>query len=276
MWRFSGVGVTDNGLVRDQNEDSAFLGAHLALVADGVGGAAAGEVASATAAYVVAAHLLSQRVDDLPSVLGRAVAVARDDIVRGGGIDPTRAGMATTLTALATNGHEVALAHIGDSRAYRLSHGMLSRISTDHTYVQRLIDHGEIEPEAARQHPWRNVVLRSLTSLPTVPGEGVGNEPDIFLVEAAAGDRLMVCSDGLSDLVPEEQMTAILSGGDPRSAADALLAAALDEGGSDNITCLVLDLVDGPPVIGDGQLLGAVRDPTNIVDPALRTGTLPA
>lgn len=276
MLRFSGVGVTDTGLVRDHNEDSGFVGPHLALVADGVGGAAAGEVASATAAYVVASHLLSQRLDDLPSVLSRAVAAAREAIVSGGGADPARAGMATTLTAFATNGRQVALAHIGDSRAYRLSQGRLSRVSTDHTYVQRLVDHGEIDAEAARRHPWRNVVLRSLTSLPAVPGEGVGNEPDVFLVDAVAGDRLMVCSDGLSDLVPEEQMAAILAGSDPRSAVERLLATALAGGGSDNVTALVLDVVDGSPVIGDGQLLGAVRDPANIVDPTLRPGTLPA
>jgi PPM family protein phosphatase len=142
MLRFSGAGISDVGRVRPHNEDAAFLGPYVAVVADGVGGAAAGEVASATSAYVVAATALARFGEDPAEVLVRGVEDAHASVRAGVAADPERSGMATTLTALATDGSRVVLAHVGDSRAYLLRDGDLRQLSHDHTYVQHLVDSG--------------------------------------------------------------------------------------------------------------------------------------
>jgi protein phosphatase len=264
MLRFSGPGVTDVGRVRDHTEDSAFLGPSVALVADGVGGAAAGEVASATVAYVVSAIARLRADQDPAAVIAEAIEAARESLQVGIDADLQRAGMATTLTALATDGTKVVLGHVGDSRGYLFRAGGLQQITTDHTYVQQLVASGQLDPAAVRRHPWRNVVLRSLHGGPLE----VDQSPDVVVLDLVPGDRLLLCSDGLTDLVEDAAISEILRLEDPRSAAAQLVEAALDAGGTDNVTCLVFDLVDGPRVVGDGLLLGAVRDVVNIVDPA--------
>lgn len=263
MLRFTGVGVTDVGLVRDHNEDSGFVGPYLALVADGVGGAAAGEIASATTTYAVSSASLARPGDDPRRMLAQAVAAARRQLLDGVAMDVHRAGMATTLTAVATDGERVALAHVGDSRAYLVHEGRLVQLSTDHTYVQQLVDEGHLTPAQARVHHWKNVVLRAL------PGSDAGDieTADVLELEVSPGDRIMLCSDGLSDLLDEEQIGAGLRIADPQSAAARLVSEALAAGGPDNVTCVVVDVIDGPRVVGDGQLLGAVRDLANVVDP---------
>ena len=266
MLRFSGVGVSDVGLVRPDNEDSAFVGPYVALVADGVGGAAAGEVASATAAYAMAATALARFGDPPEAVLRAGAEAAGASVQRGVQSDLRRLGMATTLTAVVCDGRRVVVGHVGDSRAYHLRDGALSQVSRDHTYVQRLVDRGEIDLRVAWRHPWRNVVLRS------VDGDPVHEEIDLVPLAVETGDRLLLCSDGLTDLVPDTTIVGLLSTADPHSAAARLVRAALDAGGKDNVTCVVVDVVDGPRVVGDGQLLGAVREIGNIVDPgAVRT-----
>jgi PPM family protein phosphatase len=140
--RFSGVALSHVGLVRSGNEDSGFLGPTCMLVADGVGGAAAGEVASATTAYVVSATALGAPTTDPVSMLRAAIRLAQEQVALGMQRDPTREGMATTLTAVATDGTRFALAHVGDSRGYLLRDGSLTRVSRDHTWVQRLVDEG--------------------------------------------------------------------------------------------------------------------------------------
>lgn len=261
MLRFSGAGVSDVGLVRSDNEDSAFVGPYVAVVADGVGGAAAGEVASATATYAVAATVLS-RFGDAPEELLRAGAEAASaNVQRGVQRDLNRLGMATTLTAAVCDGERVVLGHVGDSRAYLYRDGRLTQLSRDHTYVQRMVDSGQLDAVSAWRHPWRNVVLRS------IDGDPVHEAIDLVPVRVAPGDRLLLCSDGLSDLVPDSMIEELLPVDDPYSAAAVLVQAALAAGGKDNVTCVVLDVVDGPVVVGDGQLLGAVYDPRNIVDP---------
>ncbi|KRF15472.1 hypothetical protein ASG90_12340 [Nocardioides sp. Soil797] len=264
MLRFTGVGVTDVGLVRDHNEDSGFVGPYLALVADGVGGAAAGEIASATTTYAVSAAALAHPGGDPRVVLAEAVAVARRQLLDGVAMDMRRAGMATTLTAVATDGERVALAHVGDSRAYLVHEGHLVQLSTDHTYVQQLVEQGHLTPAQARVHHWKNVVLRAL------PGSDTGEieAADVLELEVAPGDRLMLCSDGLSDLLDDEQIAEGLRVSDPQSASAGLVSEALEAGGVDNVTCVVIDVIEGPRVVGDGQLLGAVRDMANVVDPA--------
>ncbi len=171
--------------------------------------------------------------------------------------------MATTLTALATDGTRVVLGHLGDSRGYLFRDGALQQITTDHTYVQQMIAAGQLVPEQARSHPWRNVVMRSLHGGPAE----VDQAPDIVALDLGPGDRVLLCSDGLTDLVTDQRIAEILHVPDPEAAATRLVDAALEAGGSDNVTCLVFDVVDGPRVNGDGQLLGAVRDVVNIVDP---------
>lgn len=263
MLRFSGAGVSEVGLRRDNNEDSAFVGPYLALVADGVGGAAAGEIASATATYALTATALSRFGEHVAAVLRAGVAAARGSVRRGAEGDPARAGMATTLTAVASDGERILLGHLGDSRAYTFRSGRLARVSRDHTAVQDLVDQGRITVADARDHPWRNVVLRSIGADEGVPLD------DVELTELALGpgDRILLCSDGLTDLVPETRIEEVLRLRDPHSAAAVLTHAALAAGGIDNVTCVVLDVVDGPLVVGDGQLLGAVREPANVADP---------
>ena len=191
------------------------------------------------------------------------MADARLNLRAGVREDPARDGMATTLTAVVSDGRRVLLGHVGDSRAYAWRAGCLRRVSRDHTYVQELLDAGELSPEEVACHPWRNVVLRSLHD---APDEAL-DDLDVVELEVAPGDRLLLCSDGLTDLVAEERIEQVLSMRDPHSAAAVLTHAALEAGGRDNITCVVLDVIDGPLVVGDGRLLGAVQDVANIVDP---------
>jgi PPM family protein phosphatase len=262
MLRFSGAGVSDVGRVRPHNEDAAFLGPYVAVVADGVGGAAAGEVASATSAYVVAATALARFGEDPGQVLVQGVEAAHASVRAGVAADPERTGMATTLTALATDGDRVVLAHVGDSRAYLLRDGDLHQLSHDHTYVQHLVDSGQLDADARTGHPWSNVVLRSLDG---------GPDPslDVTELDLEVGDRLLLCTDGLTDLVADLEIAEALKGlADPQVAASILVHAANTAGGRDNVTCLVLDVETGPMVIGDGTVLGALADPANVVDPA--------
>jgi serine/threonine protein phosphatase PrpC len=260
MLRFSGAGVSDVGRIRAHNEDSAFHGPYVAVVADGVGGAAAGEVASATAAYVLAATALARFGDDPGDVLVRGVEGAHASLRAGVGADPGRTGMATTLTAVITDGSRVVLGHVGDSRAYLLRGDQLRQVSRDHTYVQHLVDTGELDPAQRPGHPWSNVVMRALDG---------GPDPSLDLtdLEVRCGDRLLLCTDGLTDLVTDQRIAEVLRLADPHSAAAVLTHSALQAGGKDNITAVVLDVVDGPLVVGDGRLLGALLDVGNVVDP---------
>lgn len=259
--RFSGVAVSHPGLVRSGNEDSGFLGPSCMLVADGVGGAAAGEVASSTAAYVVLSLALSDPRAEPLAMLKDGVRLAQEQVAAGGHQDPARAGMATTLTALATDGQTFGLAHVGDSRGYVLCDGRITRVTHDHTLVQRLVDEGNLHETEAAVHPWRNVVMRSVNG--TLEEGG-----DVTMLRLAAGDRVLLTSDGLTDLVSETHVEDLLNENDDDDAVEALLDAALDAGGTDNITCVLATIVDGPPVIADGALVGAVRDPRNLVDAA--------
>jgi serine/threonine protein phosphatase PrpC len=249
------------GLVREHNEDAGFAGPYLQLVADGVGGAAAGEVASATTAYVVTALAMGRPDLDGASVLAEAVATAHRELRRGTREDHARQGMATTLTALLVRGDRVTLAHVGDSRAYLLRDGQLTRVSTDQTLVQLLVDKGELAPEQVPTHPYRNVVLRSVNGDEPVT-------PSLRELDLVVGDRTLLCSDGLTDLVAEDDIVEALRPVDPDDAADALVGLALAAGGRDNVTCLVADLRDGPEVNSVGRLLGAMQDPWLVVDPA--------
>ena len=232
---------TDIGLGRDDNEDSAYAGTRLLAVADGMGGHAAGEVASA--AVIDALRPLDTEVPagELLNALDHAVRQAKRklaDLVHG---DPALSGMGTTLTALLWSGSQLGLVHIGDSRAYLVRDGELFQITQDHSMVQSLLDDGKITPAEVASHPQRSLILRALVA-------GSTYEPDLQLREARPGDRYLLCSDGLTDVLDARAITTVLlTVPDPDQAAAGLVALALEGGGSDNITCIVADVVAQQP-----------------------------
>ncbi len=229
---------SDVGLLREGNEDSAYAGPRLLAVADGMGGHAAGEVASA-----VAISALSHLDDDVPGTdladaLGRAVREANATLHNMVIANPALDGMGTTLTAMLWSGPRVAVCHIGDSRAYLLRDGELYQITHDHTLVQRLQDEGRISPDEAATHPQRSLILRALDGRSEA-------EPDVSLREAKVGDRYLLCSDGLSGVVSAETLHRTLSTvTEPDQAVIQLVELANRGGGPDNITCIVADVVE--------------------------------
>ena len=251
---------SDVGLLREGNEDSAYAGPNLLAIADGMGGHAAGEVASAVAISALA-PLDHQNLHDSKAMLGalaRAVAAANNTLHEMSVADPSVEGMGTTLTALLWSGAQVALCHIGDSRAYLLRDDDFQQITRDHTLVQSLVDEGRLSPEAAATHPQRSLVMRALQS-------STDAEPDLAMREAMLGDRYLLCSDGLSDVVTEQTMHKTLAAyGDPEHAILQLIDLAIRSGGPDNITCIVADVVDtvtGPvPPSEAPQLAGAAAN----------------
>ena len=262
MLQFRFDAESDTGRYRANNEDAGFAGPYLLCVADGVGGQAAGEVASATTSYVVSARALSNPGHDPLRLLAAAAEEAHHQLELGVDADDRRVGMATTLTAILTNGVQTALAHVGDSRAYLLHDGGLSRLTRDHTLVQAMVDAGRLTPAEAAASPHRNVVLQAIdaTRTPT---------PDLLRLDLQPGDRLMICSDGLSDVLHEAAIAAILAVPSLRLATRNLVQAALDGGTHDNVTVIVADVVDEPAVVGTGSVLGAAVDlRNNVVDPA--------
>ena len=229
---------SDVGMLREGNEDSAYAGPHLLAIADGMGGHAAGEVASA-----VAIAELAPLDDDVPGMdmlgaLADAVAKANARLHDMSAADPSMEGMGTTLTAMLWSGARMGLCHIGDSRAYMLRDGELYQITRDHTLVQSLLDDGRINADEAATHPQRSLILRALDSRTDA-------EPDLSIREALDGDRYLLCSDGLSDVVTEETVhRALLSIDDPNEAVIQLVGLANKAGGPDNITCIVADVID--------------------------------
>jgi serine/threonine protein phosphatase PrpC len=229
---------SDVGLLREGNEDSAYAGPRLLAVADGMGGHAAGEVASA-----VAIAALADLDDDMPAselqiALSTAVAHANQILHEMVSADPSIGGMGTTLTAMLWSGSKVALCHIGDSRAYVLSDSEFRQITHDHTLVQSLVDDGRISPDEAATHPQRSLLLRALDGTSEA-------EPDLSIREAHKGDRYLLCSDGLSGVVSEETLHQTLAAvAEPEEAVRQLVELAIRGGGPDNITCIVADVVD--------------------------------
>jgi len=251
---------SDTGRVRTNNEDAGFAGPYLLCVADGVGGAAAGEVASATTAYVVSARALAHPGHEPGRLLSAAAREAHAQLVAGVAADPRRLGMATTLTAVLTDGVHTALAQVGDSRAYLLREGELTQLSHDQTLVQEMVDAGRLTPEEAAASPYRNVVLHA------IDGENVP-DPELLMLALQPGDRLLLCSDGVSDVLSSAALQMLL-GLDSRSrAADRIVRAALDGGSRDNVTAIVADVIDAPGIAANGMVLGAAFDLHNVVDP---------
>lgn len=223
---------TDVGYVREHNEDSLLVRPPLFAVCDGMGGHKAGEVASDIAVRVLAAR--APRQSDAEG-LKNAVEQANLSIIHAVHEGEGREGMGTTCTAAILEDERLTIAQVGDSRAYLLHNGSLQQITRDHSLVADLIDQGEITPEEARNHPWRSYITRALGLDPRV-------EPDIYELNISTGDRLMLCSDGLYSMVRDDKIADILNRTpDPQKAADRLVKAALDAGGSDNVTVIVID-----------------------------------
>ncbi|MGN9759868.1 MerR family transcriptional regulator [Streptomyces sp. SD31] len=226
---------SDRGRVRPANQDTAYAGTRLLAVADGCGpeGAAASSAAVEALRFLDTAELPAGNVLNL---LEEAVQGAKEAIRDAA--DGTGEDTGTTLTALLWTGSRLALVHIGDSRAYLLRDGALFRITDDHTVVQSLIDEGRLSPEEAKTHPQRALLLKALS--PTTPAT-----PDLRLQDAAPGDRYLLCSDGLSGVVPDPHIRHLLTSAPaPDTAVHTLIAAANDAGGPDNVSCVVADVVE--------------------------------
>jgi serine/threonine protein phosphatase PrpC len=243
---------SDVGLVRSNNQDSAFAGPHLLVVCDGMGGAAGGDVASS----VVVAHLAqlddeAHGPDDIVGELESAVAAAHAEMLDRVKADPALAGLGTTVTAILRAENKFAMAHVGDSRAYLLRNGELTQVTTDHTFVQHLVNTGRITQEEAERHPQRSVLLRVLGDFePDIP-------LDISMREAHAGERWLLCSDGLSGLVSRDTLLETLRDTkDVAVCADKLVQLALRAGGPDNVTCIVADVIELDD-LPDGAVPGA-------------------
>jgi serine/threonine protein phosphatase PrpC len=227
--------VTDRGHVRSNNQDAFYAGDRLLVVADGMGGMAAGDVASRLAVDAMVSLDVPIDNDHQMDALHKALEAANGRIAETVAADGTLTGMGTTLTAVIFSGDRAALAHVGDSRAYLLRSGRLNQLTKDDTYVQMLVDQGLIRPEEAAGHPRRAVVTQALQGEPV--------SPSYIIVEPYEGDRWLLCSDGLTTVVPTERIEAeMLAQSDPQSCAERLLELALQGGGPDNITVIVADL----------------------------------
>ncbi|MET0837375.1 MAG: protein phosphatase 2C domain-containing protein [Marmoricola sp.] len=259
--RLSYAALSDVGRVRRDNQDSGYAGPHLLVIADGVGGSARGDVASAATVEVL------RRLDEPPGEgdqgddhggmlggLAGAIHRSHDRIAGLVAENPEIEGTSTTVTAVAFDGTHIGVGHVGDSRGYLLRDGTLSQLTTDHTFVQSLIDEGRITEDEARVHPHRNLILRAV--------DGVHEpEPDVFTLELASGDRILLCSDGCSGVLSDDQLAEILGEGTPDHVAVALISAALDAGSSDNVTVVVADVVDDDAVDDEDTSASAVTGP---------------
>ena len=231
------AGRTDVGRQRSANEDSLVVDPPLFAVADGMGGAKAGEVASAVA--VEAVEGATESGEPAEAQLANIVRQANRRIYDLAVADESRRGMGTTLTLAKVHGDEVSLAHVGDSRAYRLRDGQLEQLTRDHSLVAELERSGQITPEAAEHHPQRSIITRALGPEPDV-------EVDTYTLAGREGDVFLICSDGLTSMISDDEVGSILrSAGSLDGAADELVRAANQSGGKDNITVILFRLGEG-------------------------------
>ena len=262
------VAHTDTGLRRTNNQDSGYASERLLVIADGMGGAAAGDLASAETMNII--RQLDRELDDVDplTALEEAVRTANHHLGDLVAEDPAVEGMGTTVEAMLWDGQRFATAHIGDSRAYLLRDGTLTQISRDHTFVQSLVDEGKLTPEEARNHPHRSLLLRVLLGRDD-------NEPDLDHIEGRLGDRYLLCSDGLTDMVDDSEIARALGAETIDMAATELVRLALEGGGYDNVTVVIGELVDASEEPdthlsssdGQPQLVGAAAG-----NPRPRTG----
>jgi len=253
--------ATDVGRVRTLNEDSLLAVPGLFVVADGMGGHAAGEVASqlAVAEFARLAEQAPVRAEDVTDAIQRA----NSHIVSAGAERGDRHGMGTTLTGVGVvgseQGEQLAVFNVGDSRVYQVTEGQLRQLTVDHSAVQEMVDAGRLTAQAARTHPRRNVVTRSL-------GTDPAPDPDVWLVAPVAGDRFLLCSDGLTGELQDSDIAELLTQNpDPQATADELVRQAVAVGGHDNVTAVVLDVVEvlpdqaAPPALAETATMPAAE-----------------
>ncbi|MGW4482656.1 PP2C family protein-serine/threonine phosphatase [Amycolatopsis sp. NPDC004368] len=238
---------SDRGLVRSNNQDSVYAGPRLLALADGMGGHAAGEVASKVVIASLAPLDDDEPGDDLLGQLREAVTNGNAAIAELVSQDPDLDGMGTTLTAVLFAGNRLGLVHVGDSRAYLLRGGQFAQITRDDSFVNELLEQGRITAEEAAVHPQRSLLLKALT--------GHEVEPSLTVREARPGDRYLICSDGLSGMVSDETMSEAIRIADPQDCADRMIELALKGGGTDNVTVIIADVVDvdfgdDAPIVG--------------------------
>lgn len=240
---------SNRGLRRGNNEDAAFAGPTLLALADGMGGHAAGEIASSVVIAELAALNERKPGSDLAAEMVSAVTIANEAIARRIADEPGIDGMGTTLTAIRFTGDHIALAHVGDSRAYRLRDERLTQLTKDDSFVQSLVDDGTITAEQAATHPRRSMVLKALT--------GRSVDPHVEVLDAQLGDRYLLCSDGLTDFVPAHEIASVLRLPHPRRCAAALIQLALRADSRDNVTVVVADIVEGDSGYDIPEITGA-------------------
>ncbi|MDP5107327.1 MAG: protein phosphatase 2C domain-containing protein [Candidatus Nanopelagicales bacterium] len=253
---FRAAGRSDVGLVRENNEDSGFIGKNFLLVADGMGGHAAGELASSTAVSVVA-QLESNldKISDIDKKLFNIPSVISKELKNTISKDSTRSGMGTTLTTVVLHDNSLRVVHVGDSRAYLIRDKQIKAITKDQSYIQSLIDNNEITLEEAKTHPQRSLLLQAIDGL---------TEATAFIdsVEVIAGDKLVLCSDGLTNVVSDQEILQIVNQFEYVGAVSALIEKSLENGGPDNITVIVAEVVS-EKYENKIVVLGAAAEPRN-------------
>ena len=253
---FRAAGRSDVGLVRENNEDSGLIGKHFLLVADGMGGHAAGELASSTAVSIVAqVDSNKDKLDDLNQKLQNIPNVITKELKNVITKDSTRAGMGTTLTSAVIEEDSLKVLQVGDSRAYLVREKKMFRLTKDQTYIQSLIDNNEISEEEAKTHPQRSLLLQAIDGI-------TESIPTISTHEIFQNDKLILCSDGLTNVVSEEEILEIINKFDYVGAVSALIEKSLEHGGPDNITVIVADIYKGKSE-NKVIVLGAAAEPRN-------------
>ncbi len=253
------AGLSDPGRVRRRNEDSFVVAPPLFVVADGMGGAQAGEIASRLAVTAFREYHAADRLE--PEARLRAIVQeANRRIHSRASSDPRASGMGTTVTAVLTTGSRAAIAHVGDSRAYRLRDGTLEQLTEDHSLVADLVRSGRLTREEAEIHPQRSVITRAL-------GTDAAVRVDSFSVDLRAGDVFLICSDGLTTMVGDEEVVRTLAAASGvAAAARSLVQAANEAGGEDNVTVVLFAVEEGDP--DDEDTLSGLRLPPEATAPA--------
>lgn len=269
VFQGSSAALSHTGKVRSNNQDSGYSGSNLFVVADGMGGHAGGDVASSLAiAELEPLDHPYPSTSDAERTLRQAISETAETLIDTVKVRPELAGMGTTVSAIVMVDDYAVIAHIGDSRIYLYRDDTLTQITTDHTFVQRLVDSGRITPEEARYHPRRSVLMRVLGDMDADP------EVDTFIMPTQPGDRWLLCSDGLSGVVDDAHTGKALGAGlAPGRTADMLLKQALDAGAPDNVTIVIVDVGGQHPVFsGTPTIVGAASTPKGIEVPPSRPG----